>query len=224
MRGLERGSMMAGARTLLSLGRSRHRSLSVRHVRGHARAHRQGRSVDRRRGKRPARARAALRRVASMGRGDPGSSAGSAEVVSYLARKIHFVKGKVQDTIPHHAPDQIALLRPTPTGMRQRSTNWFISILGLPPEASSSSTITACGVVSLRAEASWRATEVASGAVSGLVIRPGVNLGRNGSATIALALPTPIRDLSANPKPSKLSSGVNVDQRLDISSTTISGR
>jgi O-methyltransferase len=39
--------------------------------------------------------------------------------VGYPANKIHFVKGKVEDTVPHHAPDRIAILR--------LDTDWYES-------------------------------------------------------------------------------------------------
>ena len=48
----------------------------------------------------------------------------------YPPGKIHFVKGKVEDTIPGAAPAHISLLRLIRTGTSPRGTSCFICIRG----------------------------------------------------------------------------------------------
>nr|WP_235825929.1 TylF/MycF family methyltransferase [Candidatus Frankia alpina] len=50
---------------------------------------------------------------------DQAKVGGLIQAVGYPADKIHFIRGKVEDTIPENAPDRIALLR--------LDTDWYES-------------------------------------------------------------------------------------------------
>ena len=113
--------MAGGADAACELGDDRSRPLPLRHLRGHDRADRARRRpvAARRASELLRRRRPQTGRVCAPCATLDEVAAPTCAATGYPAERLHFVEGKVEDTIPEQAPERIALLR--------LDTDWYES-------------------------------------------------------------------------------------------------